>query len=266
MANGNLIMKKTLKSVYIGSYRLLPIKRLSPSFIICGAMKSGTTFLFEAITQSRDIISPVKKEVHYFDSNYDQPTEWYMGHFPCARWSGFHTGEATPAYMFMPAVPERIHEELPSVELVFILRNPVFRAISHYYHEVRLGREEKGLMNALRSEEERLERGNGFNSFEYQHYSYKKRGKYSEQLKRFLETFERSQIHILISEEMFKRPVETINSLLDRFGVAPISDTVGVQSSGSSYNVPAEAVEYLKGVFREELDTLSNLLETSIPW
>src|SRR5205807_9139589 len=49
----------------------------------------------------------------------------------------FITGEASPYYLFHPHAPKRIAKILPQVKLVVLLRNPIDRAYSHYYHEVR---------------------------------------------------------------------------------------------------------------------------------
>lgn len=67
-------------------------------------------------------------------------------------------GEKTPYYMYHPKVPERMNEIIPEAQLIFILRNPVDRAYSHYWHEVRKGRERFSFEGAIEKEEKRIQK------------------------------------------------------------------------------------------------------------
>ena len=53
-----------------------------PSFLIIGAQRSGTTSLYRWLTARQDVAPALKKEVHYFDNNYDRSLRWYRSHFP----------------------------------------------------------------------------------------------------------------------------------------------------------------------------------------
>src|SRR5579875_1249813 len=73
-----------------------------PDFLVVGAQKSATTALFEYLVHEPGVRSPIKKEIHYFDTGYRNGLRWYKAHFPFSR-SGSRTwitGEASPYYLF----------------------------------------------------------------------------------------------------------------------------------------------------------------------
>ena len=124
-----------------------------PTFIICGTQRGGTTTLYHYLKEHPQICMSEKKEVHYFDLNYHKSLQWYESHFKdCQNKKVKTIGEASPFYMYLREVPERIDETLPDVKLIFILRNPVDRAYSHYWHEVKLGVEYLPFEEAIKRE------------------------------------------------------------------------------------------------------------------
>ena len=62
----------------------------------------------------------------------------------------------TPYYLFHPLAAERIAAALPDVKLIVLLRDPVERALSQYFHSKRLGLEPLELEEALAAEPKRL--------------------------------------------------------------------------------------------------------------
>src|SRR5690606_33886153 len=136
-------LKQIIKSI-ISYYRILTWKkRALPDFIIVGAQKAGTTSLFHYLSEHPQIISPYKKEVHYFDGGlnpeidtFKKGEKWYRSNFPRKPKSkSIKTFEASPLYLFNPLAPQRIKDLLPNVKLIILLRDPVERAISQYHHE-----------------------------------------------------------------------------------------------------------------------------------
>lgn len=113
-------------------------KRLSaplrpfPDFIIIGAQKGGTSSLFSYLKQHSQLQLPDKKEIHFFDNDYQKGVNWYRSHFPMKIFDNIKTGEATPYYLFHPHAPQRIFQHCPKVKLIVMLRNPTDRAYSHY--------------------------------------------------------------------------------------------------------------------------------------
>jgi hypothetical protein len=207
-------------------YRQLtaPLRGL-PSALIIGAQRSGTTSLFNYLVQHPDVLPPLGKEIHYFDFHYARGVSYYRGRFPYSHLlrRGALTVDATPYYLAHPLVPERAAQLLPHAKLIAVLRNPVDRALSHYQHEVRGGRETLSFAEAiereserLAGEEERIRREPGYYSWNHHRYSYLRRGLYLEQLRRWLQYFPRSQLLVLQSEWLFRDPPAAM-AVLHRF-------------------------------------------------
>jgi Sulfotransferase domain len=200
-----------------------------PNFIIIGAQKCGTTSLYNYLIQHPLVAPAAQKEVHFFNLNFERGIDWYQSQFPnIPSETNIITGEASPYYIFHPLVPQRIHDLYPQVKLIALLRNPIHRTISHYYHELRLGYETASLEVALKEEPNRLKgevekivsEGNYY-SFNHQHYTYLSRSIYAEQLKTWLDMFPREQLLILPSEEFFRSPAKTLNQVCDFLKIPP---------------------------------------------
>ena len=200
-----------------------------PDFLIIGAQKAGTTALYAYLRGHPAITGPSWKEVSYFDRHYARGEAWYRGNFPnVVRARGKLVGEASPSYIFHPLGPERVKALVPEARLVALVRNPVDRALSHYHHEVALGREPLRFEDAIDAEEERL-RGEekrlaaepGYFSQAWWSHAYKARGRYAEQLERWLELFPREQLLILPSEDLDTDPEWTHAQVLEFLGATP---------------------------------------------
>ena len=224
------IVKRPLRRLR-ADYRELtgPLRGL-PSLLILGAQRSGSTSLFNYLVQHPDVLPPLGKEIHYFDLHYQRGLNWYRGRFPYAHRlsGGTLTLDASPYYLLHPLAPERAARLVPGAKLVALLRNPVERALSHYQHEVRGGRESLPFERAieqeverLSGEEERLRSDPTYYSFNHHRYSYVRRGRYLEQLRRWVEHFPRSQLLVLQSERLFADPVAATAAVHEFLGVSP---------------------------------------------
>lgn len=112
-----------------------------PDFIIIGAMKAGTTTLYEMLSRHPQIGMSREKETDFFvqGRGWARGLPWYQAQFTPGRQV---YGEASPNYTkreAFPGVPERVHAMLPAVKLIFIARDPVARAVSQYRHAVLSG-------------------------------------------------------------------------------------------------------------------------------
>ena len=197
-----------------------------PDFLILGAQKAGTTALYEYLRRHPDLTGPSWKEVSFFDRHWVRGVKWYRGNFPNrARTRGKLVGEASPSYVFHPLGPARVQEVVPDARLVALVRNPVDRALSHYHHEVALGREPLTFEQAIeaepertRGEEERLSREPDYFSHTWWDYTYLARGRYAEQLERWLAVFPREQLLVLASDELAAEPGQTFARVLEFLG------------------------------------------------
>lgn len=110
-----------------------------PDFIVIGAMKCGTSTLQTQLAAQPGVFMSTPKEPNYFsdDAVFARGPAWYAGLFAPAP-AGARRGEASTHYTKRPAYPQtlaRMQAALPDLRLVYMIRNPVIRAVSHYIHE-----------------------------------------------------------------------------------------------------------------------------------
>jgi hypothetical protein len=218
-------MTKRLFSPRIAARQLCAQVRMQPNFIVVGAQKAGTSSLFNYICQHSAVAAPMRKEIHYFDLNADRPYSWYKAHFPL-RSQGKITGEASPYYLFHPLAPERIAARLPNVKIIIMLRHPIDRAISHYWHAQRHGYENLSPHEAFATEKERLapaiaaaERGEY--ALAHQHYSYAARSCYSAQVAAYLKRFPAANVKLLTMEDLMCDPASLVADTVSFLGLPP---------------------------------------------
>jgi len=201
-----------------------PSERIEPPhFIILGTQKGGTNSLYNHLCQHPQILPATQKEVHFFTLNYQKGIDWYRSQFPStADGKLLLTGEGTPYYLFHPGVPQRVYNHFPHMKFIVLLRNPIDRAISHYYWEVNLGYEMLSLEEAISQEHNRLQgetekilADENYYSYNHQHYSYLSRGIYIEQLQNWMNFFPREQFLILKSEDFSSQSPEILNQVFD---------------------------------------------------
>lgn len=206
-----------------------------PDFLIIGAARSGTTSLYEYLSEHPLIIPGVGKEVYFFDKKFTKGINWYKTFFPTKinmsiieskQKNKCITGEATPRYLHYPHAPKRIFQFLPNIKLIVLLRNPIDRAYSHYQMEVSSGNEELSFEDAIEQEKDRIkedmkkmENDEKFYSVYFYRKSYLTRGIYVDQLKRWFEFFPKEKFLILKSEDLYSDPSKIYQQTLDFLGL-----------------------------------------------
>ena len=180
-----------------------------PAFLIIGAKKCGTTFLYDLLIRHPHVEPAAKKELHYFDILYEEESiEWYRRCFPAPRWKEGRrtiTGEATPYLDASRVVPERVARVLPRARLIALLRNPVDRAYSDYQQARRKGREPLTFEEAIEAEKTKT----------LAHRKYLSRSTYADHLLRWSRFFAEEQMLVLKSEDFFERTQDTLERVLD---------------------------------------------------
>jgi hypothetical protein len=199
--------------------------RALPDAVILGAQKSGTSSLHYYLVQHPQVIAPLRKEVHYFDVGYRHSEAWYRAHFGRRGEPGLNL-DSSPYYLFHPAVPARLHSLLPEARFIVLLRDPVRRAYSHYWHERDKDRETLDFEAAIAAEPARLgdaeaalADGRIGRSAAHQHFSYLARGRYAEQLERWFARFPREQFLVLRFEDLAREPLVALNRTLGFLGL-----------------------------------------------
>jgi len=188
-----------------------------PSFIICGTQKGGTKALIDYLNQHPNAFA-FNKEINYFTWNYRKKSfNWYLKHFPEKR----TCGEKSPSYMYSPEAPIRIFTHLPDVKLIFLLRDPVERAYSHYWMNFRHGYERRTFSQAIREPEKETEYGT---------FNYITCGFYDKQINRFKLFFHESQIHVEFSNDLKSDTRNTLNRVSKYLELRPFNYKMGIYS------------------------------------
>jgi len=199
----------------------------SPAFICIGVQKGGTTTLHNLLAKHPEILMSAQKELQYFTFNYHQGVNWYLSQWPVIDEIKLK-GETTPYYIFHPYAAERMKQDFPKIKILILLRDPVERTISQYFHSVRIGAENLDIADALKQEDERMLGADQYlinpamRHKSHQEHSYISRSRYEKQIPRWLDHFGKEQCLILSSEKFFLYPEETWHTILNFLNVADI--------------------------------------------
>jgi hypothetical protein len=163
-----------------------------PDFVIVGAMKAGTTTLYELLKARPDVFMADPKEPNFFSipEVYARGIDWYADLFATAR-PGQICGEASPSYTRFPRFPDaaaRMAQHIPHARLVYVMRHPVARFYSNYVFE-----RAYGLRDSIR--ETLVERPYVLATSDYMG-----------QIRRLLEFFPREQLHLVILDDLRPSP------------------------------------------------------------
>jgi len=187
-----------------------------PNFIIGGAPKSGTTSLVYYLREHPDIFMP-REEIGFFakDELYAKGQGWYEEWFASAG-SVALVGEKTPGYLFIEQAPERMKELIPKIKLIFLLRHPVERAYSAYWHGIRNKKYSFSFQEAVEMELA------GKVWKEGRPFRFVSRGRYRESLERYARIFPREQLLVLRAEDLKTDRAQTLEKVLDFLGAEKI--------------------------------------------
>jgi len=177
-----------------------------PNLIVIGAIKCGTTSLHYYLDQHPEIKMSSPKEVGFFDTprNWEKGTRWYESHF---KGHAKIFGETTPSYTTYPfprGIPKKMHSIIPDVKLIYIVRDPIERIISHYLQHYKKRLRHISLEQAL---------------LDFDHNYLAVASKYFMQLKQYLEYFPLERIHIISLEELETNPFGIMKKLFSFLGV-----------------------------------------------
>jgi hypothetical protein len=220
-------VKKSHTARHLWRLATAPVRTL-PDFLIIGGQKCGTTFLYQLLVRHSHVKPAFAKEVHYFDLNFRKGDNWYRSYFPLQLRNSrtYVTGEASPYYLFHPHAPRRASAVVPDAKLIVLLRNPVDRAYSHYQHQVKRvkgeARETLTFEEAIEAEEKilpgevnKMLQDEYYQSLSHRTRSYLSRGIYIDQLLVWSSFFQRKQMLILKSEDLFDDTTNALERMLE---------------------------------------------------
>ncbi|MGP4105988.1 sulfotransferase domain-containing protein [Virgibacillus sp. L01] len=130
-----------------------------PEVFLIGAQKSGTTTLASLLDSHPNISVSQPKETHYFTINYDKGIDWYKNRFVSSEnmlvdastsytMARFEHQDKNPVY---ENIPFRVYSLNPKAKFIYILRNPIDRAYSAYWHSVKTDRTNESFGKLIRS-------------------------------------------------------------------------------------------------------------------
>ncbi len=239
------------------------------NFILIGAVKSGTTSVYNYLKDHPQVyMSPIKEpkffqwdgETRRFSTQLDDKIyhdaiktfDEYKRLFSEVK-DEIAIGEASVSYLYNKEAPERIYRRFPQVKLIAILRHPADRAFSHYLHTKWLGHEPLSFPEALKQENQRI------NSNWGPSWHYKQQGFYYQQIKRYKSLFDISQMKIYLYDELKKDSLSLMKNIYQYLGV----DTTFTSNVNQKYNVRSfPKNQLLHGMFNKPnviKDTLKNI-------
>jgi len=232
-----------------------------PNFLCVGAQKAGTTTLYEILKQHPDIFLPQQvKETKFFvyEEKFQKGLAFYEKEYFSEWNSQSAIGEVDPAMMYEELAAQRIHHTLgEQVKLIFIFRNPVSRAYSHYLMSQRKGFENLSFEEAIVAEQGRL-KTNPAQKFNFSYFS---RGFYTEQVNRFRKFFrEENMLFLVFEDDFIKNRKETFDRIQDFLGVKRMALNLQIKSNEAA----APKNKAIHDLTRKK-NPLRNLLAKIIP-
>lgn len=190
-----------------------------PNLFIIGAMKCATSSLHAYLDAHPAIFMCTPKEPNHFvdraalhalvptlaGRGYWR-TEDYLALFEGAG-EAVVIGESSTNYSKLPhapGVPERIAAFNPEARFIYVMRDPLRRTISHYWHLVRGQIERSDMLDALREDPQYLDVSH-----------------YAMQLRPYLELFGRDRVKTVVTEELQADPLGTVQDVFRWLGVDP---------------------------------------------
>lgn len=207
---------------------------IKPNLFIPGAAKSATSTLHDMLNIHPEIFMSEIKEPHYFTNNVlFKNSEKYYSLFR-EKGDVLYRGESSTGYMVFPEVPSNILSEIgEGAKFIFILRNPVDRAFSHYSWVRSKGREKRSFENAFLYDINDELNSNNHLGFGYKNYF--KFGLYAEHLNRFFKVFPRENILVITSESLKNNPLQTLNHCFRFLGVAHLESIAPIQRNKTNH-------------------------------
>lgn len=215
-------------------------------FMLGGAQKAGTTALARYLSGHPALVLPRSKEAHVFDSQeFDdlwgprEIDERFAVHFDSTKGDRLR-GDATPITMFHPTLVARVARYNPAMKWLILLRDPVERAISHYFMERGRGLEARSLFAAVALEQWRLRKHGGDWSLNspLRVCSYVARSRYATQLSVLNAHFPREQLLLLRSADLAQSPEELLAKVTAFLGVETKAPSRRDRVFEGSYRTP----------------------------
>lgn len=195
------------------------------NFAIIGAQKSASTFLQQRLAQHPDIAMLPDESRHFEDPEYGRGAMAALAADFADAPQRCH-GVKRPDYLAKPEVPARVAEHAPSAKLMLVLREPVSRALSAYFHLAGFGFlpvcDPDTALSAILSGQMQQNHPKAQEVLDY--------GCYASHLRRWRELFAPEQFLVLRHDEVARDPATCLRRSLSFLGVDDTVDPAGVGS------------------------------------
>ncbi|APZ52879.1 sulfotransferase family protein [Salipiger abyssi] len=196
-------------------------RALMPNLFVIGASKSGSSALHAYLRPHPEICMSREKEPCFFVEQGELEAAWpIMARQPCSHdweayldlWKGAgegvrYRGEGSVYYSQAPhrsGVPARIAAAVPDARIIYTVREPVSRAVAHYWQRFKEFQDPLPLDRAVRENP-----------------LYRDTSDYALQMGEYLKHFDRSQIFVLVAEDLRARRRETLAEVIAWLGLDP---------------------------------------------
>lgn len=180
-------------------------------FFLIGFQKCATTWVYKCLSEHPEIEMSTSDEVHYFDINFHKG-ESFQNQFYQNKGLKI-TGESTSTYVRSEFALERIHQHNPNAKFIVCMRDPVERAISHYWHERKKNKIGYSFDDSINYS------GSGI----YDLYNdYIETGMYDLHLRKFLQLFNLNSFFFVFDFQIKENPTEVVSKL---FRFLEVDDT-----------------------------------------
>ncbi len=264
-------------------------RRPAPDFLVIGTKRGGTTSLFNYLLMHPGVLGLFpqtrgKKSTDWFFADTTHGEAWYRSHFHTERHRerlaeqlghGPVGGEASPYYVWDPRIAAKVKAFAPDVRSILLVRDPVERAWSHYQERTQNGVEPLSFPDALAAEERRLEgelermaADPTYHSTAHDWYSYRSRGVYLPQIRTWLDHFDRSQLLVLRSEDMYTDVQGVVDQVSAFLGLAPhpLPTTKPFNASHRKSSVPEPVRQELADFYAPHNAQLEEFLGRELHW
>ena len=202
----------------------LPTDRPLPDFVVIGAMRAGTTTFHTLLEQTGRVSLSSMKETDFFmtQDRFDRGPDWFRRRFSDLSRP---VGDISPNYTkreIFPYVPDRIHATNPDAKLIYIVRDPVARAVSQY-------RVAQMHHADIPTHDGFLEHSEGRHIVDGSRYAY--------QLEPYLAFWSIDQILILDFDELRANPTHVLNQTFNFIGVPQLEGVVGPAHTNATVDV-----------------------------
>ena len=239
-----------------------------PNLVVVGAMKCGTTALHRYLAAHPQISMAQVKEANFFigpdtaphtdegewwrTGNWHRGVGWYASLFDA---DAPVRGETSPGYTSPDSVvaAERMAAVIPEARLVYLVREPLERAVSQYDHHVRDGTERRPVAEALLDPASQ----------------YVDRSRFHERLQPYLELFDKERLHVVVSERLRTHRRAELRKVFAHAGADPDFWSADLNTSHHVGGAASAVDDSLRTRFRslvaDDVDRLRTLTDDAIP-